>query len=115
MVHITYRHGLDSNEEKCVILKESHFYISDDQTHDIHCMQHCFKLFYDRVIAMDIPFSHHLIWSYGCDGHLKNASVIQCFCLLHIKYKMPHVWNYFETSHGKGEHDGACACIKTTL
>ena len=25
MVHITYRHGPDSNEEKCVILKEIHF------------------------------------------------------------------------------------------
>ena len=36
-------------------------------------------------------------------------------CLLHIKYKVPHVWNYFETGHGKGEHDGAGACIKTSL
>ena len=35
MVHITYRHGQDSSEEKCVILKESHFYISDDRTHEI--------------------------------------------------------------------------------
>ena len=61
MVHITYRHGLDSNEEKCVILKESHFYISDDRTHDIHYVQHCFKLFYDHVIAMDIPFYCHFI------------------------------------------------------
>ena len=30
MVCITYRHGPDSNEEKHVILKESHLYISDD-------------------------------------------------------------------------------------
>ena len=30
VVHITYRHGPDSNEEKRVILKESRFYISDD-------------------------------------------------------------------------------------
>ena len=30
MVHITYQHGQDSNEEKRVILKESQFYISDD-------------------------------------------------------------------------------------
>ena len=36
-------------------------------------------------------------------------------CLLHIKYKVPHVWNYFETSHGKGEHDGVGACIKIAL
>ena len=30
MVHITYRHGPDSTEENHMILKESHFYISDD-------------------------------------------------------------------------------------
>ena len=28
---------------------------------------------------------------------------------------MRHIWNYFETGHGKGEHDGAGACIKTAL
>ena len=62
MVHITYRHGLDRNEEKRVILKEIHFYISDDQTHDIHYVQHCFKLFDDHVIAMDI---HFIVISFG--------------------------------------------------
>ena len=28
---------------------------------------------------------------------------------------MPHIWNYFETRHGKGEHDGVGACMKTAL
>ena len=36
MVHITYRHGPDSTKEKRVIVKESHFYISDDRTHEIY-------------------------------------------------------------------------------
>ena len=75
MVHITYQHGPDSNEEKHVILKESHFYISDDQTHDIHYVQPCFKLFYDHVIAMDISFCHLLVWSDGFVGQFKNAHV----------------------------------------
>ena len=61
MEHITYQHGLDRNEEKRVIPKESHFYISDDRTHEIYYVQHCFKLFYDHVIAMDIPIYCHLI------------------------------------------------------
>ena len=64
---------------------------------------------------MDIPFYRHLIWSDGCDGQLKNVHVFQWLCLWHIKYKVPHIWNYFETGHGKGEHDGASACIKTSL
>ena len=28
---------------------------------------------------------------------------------------MPHIWNYFETGHGKGANDGTGACIKTSL
>ena len=35
--------------------------------------------------------------------------------MLHRKIKVPHIWNYFETGHGKGEHDGVGAYIKTTL
>ena len=26
-----------------------------------------------------------------------------------------HRWNFFETGHGKGEHDGARACVKRAL
>ena len=101
MVHITSRHGPDTNEEKHVILKEIHCYISDEQTNEIHYMQHCFKLFYDHVIVMDIPFYRHFIWSDGFAGKFKNALLFEWLCLLHIKYKVPHIWNYFETSHGK--------------
>ena len=31
------------------------------------------------------------------------------------KIQGSHIWNYFETDHGKGEHDGVGACIKTGL
>ena len=30
-------------------------------------------------------------------------------------YNVPHICNYFDTGHGKGEHDGAYECIKTIL
>ena len=49
MVHITYRHGADSTEEKRVILKEYHFYISDDKCHDLAFVQHNFQLFYNHL------------------------------------------------------------------
>ena len=26
-----------------------------------------------------------------------------------------HCWNFFESGHGKGEHDGVGACVKKTL
>ena len=33
-------------------------------------------------------------------------------CVVFIR---KHCWNFFETGHGKGEHDGAGACIKRVL
>ena len=35
--------------------------------------------------------------------------------MLHKTCNVPHIWNYFETGHGKGENDEASACIKSTL
>ena len=35
--------------------------------------------------------------------------------MLHKTYNVPHIWNYFETWHDKGENDGAGACIKNSL
>ena len=57
----------------------------------------------------------HWIWSDGCAGKFKNSHVFQWLCILHKRHKVPHIWNYFETRHGKWEHDGAGACMKTAL
>ena len=35
--------------------------------------------------------------------------------MLHKTYNVSYIWNYFETGHGKCDHDRAGACIKTTL
>ena len=57
----------------------------------------------------------HWIWSDGCVGKFKNSRVFQWLCILHKRHNVPHIWNYFETRQGKGEHDGAGACINTEL
>jgi hypothetical protein len=35
--------------------------------------------------------------------------------MLQKKLKVPYIWNYFESRHGKGEHHGVGACIKISL
>ena len=51
LVHILYRHAeqkvdhIESTSENRHIIKEYHFYISDDRTHDTYFVQHCFGKF----------------------------------------------------------------------
>ena len=54
MVHITYMHGPNSSEEQREILKEYHFYISDDRFHGFHYVLHCFIMFYDHLKGRNI-------------------------------------------------------------
>ena len=115
MVHITYRHGPKSSINNMIIYKETKFYISDDRCHDLHYVQHCFQIFYDQLKEGDIHMDQHLIWSDGCAVQFKYARDLQWMSMLHKTYNVPHIWNYFETGHCKGEHDRAGACIKTAL
>ena len=42
-VHITYRHAPDSAEDNRKIIREYHFYMSDDRSHSHEFVQHCLE------------------------------------------------------------------------
>ena len=41
--------GFDSNENTREVIKEYHFYISDDRTHDTCFVEHCFGTLYKEL------------------------------------------------------------------
>jgi hypothetical protein len=102
MVHSTFGHGPDSNEQNIFILKEYHFYIRDDRCHDLAYVQHCFQFFYSHLKEKNIHMDQHWICSDGCMGQFKNYYVFQWLCMLQKHVKVPHSWNYFEFGHDKG-------------
>ena len=51
---------------------------------------------------MDVPHS---------SNHLDHFMHYVDIIIENIK----HIWSFFESGHGKGEHDGARACIKHAL
>ena len=57
----------------------------------------------------------HIIWSDNCTGQFKNARMFYCLCKMHVERGVPHIWNFFVSIHGKGEHDGVGACVKRAL
>ena len=56
------------------MIKEYHFYISDDHTHDTRFVQHCIeKNFNDSLKSRKVKFNEHWIWSDGCAGQFKSS------------------------------------------
>ena len=121
LVHIMYRHaeldvnGFDSNENNHEVIKEYHFYISDDCTHDTCFVQHFFGMLYKELSRRKVTFKEHWVWSDGCAGQFKSALSFLWLSCLHRNKDVCHTWIFFETRHGKGEHDGVGACVKHAL
>ena len=73
-VHVLYRHaqesidGRDNTPKSRDVIKEYHFYVSDDCEHDTLFVQHCFGLINDSFKRNGVSFTEHWIWLDGCAG-----------------------------------------------
>ena len=62
-VHVLYRHaqasidGRDNTPQSCDVIKEYHFYVSDDHEHDMLFVQHYFGLIYDSLKNNGVTFT----------------------------------------------------------
>ena len=74
-MQVTYRHAqfevdeierLEENEH--IIIKEVHFYISDDRVHDRSYVAHYFAMLFEDLRNHGINILEHWIWSDGCAG-----------------------------------------------
>ena len=71
-VHVLYRHaqvsidGRDNTPKSRDVIKEDHFYVSDDHENDRLFVQQCFGLIYDLLKKNGVSFTEHWIWSDGC-------------------------------------------------
>jgi hypothetical protein len=89
--HVLYRHdqqsldNIESTNENRHVIKEYHFYISDDRAHDTDYVQNCFDKLHDSLKERGIRFDQHWIWSYGCDGQFKHSQSLYWLCCLHNK------------------------------
>ncbi|XP_057857649.2 uncharacterized protein LOC131066816 [Cryptomeria japonica] len=67
-IHIAFMHASDSTKEDRKVVREYHFYISDDHTYSSEFVQGYFKFFYYSLRERNIRYNRHLIWS---DMHCK--------------------------------------------
>ena len=88
---------------------------SDDLTHDKNTI-----FFYNSYILNDLK-SKELIfemvhyWSHGPFSQFKNQYNFTNFLLHPRDHGMPAAWNFFATSHGKGENGSAGGDVKNAV
>ena len=111
LVHITYKlnpnWSLENDEP--LLLKEIHYYVCDDKTHDSLFVQHYFRLNWSHISSQGFRPTNHIVWSNGCSGQFKSARVwyfVSRYPLFTRSsdfidgYQM--CWNYFGSGKGKG-------------
>ena len=72
-------------------------------------------MFFSYLKERNINVDKHYVWSDGCVAQFKSSRPFYALCRYHRNENIKHIWNFFESGHGKGEHDGAGACIKRAL
>ena len=107
--------GVQSTVQARVIKREYHFYISDAKEHGIHYVEHLLNMFFSYLKERNINVDKYYVWSIGCAVQFKSSRPFYALCRYHLNENIKHIWNFFESGHGKGEHDGARACIKRAL
>ena len=84
--------------------------------HMIHVLFNIFfNVIYNELLKRNVTFKEHWVWSDGYVGQFKSTRSFFWLSHIHKRTNIRHTWNFFETGHGKGEHDGAGACVKCAL
>ena len=119
-VVVLYRHaedgvdgvGSESTEQARHIVKEHHFFISDDGIKDVAWVKHALDELVKDLRGRSVTVRGVRFWSDGCAAQFKSGSGFW------DRAKQAKSWgcrvehHFFCSGHGKGEHDGAGANVK---
>jgi hypothetical protein len=112
-VHISYRHDLVPGGivgQESSILKEVHYSILEDTSHDTLYVQHAFMLHWRHLQNEGCIPKNHIVWIGGCSSQFKSVRAWY-FVSQYPNFtnstknlgRCQLIWNFFATSHGKGE------------
>jgi hypothetical protein len=104
------------------VIKELHYYISNDTYHDILFVQHCSIMHWKFLSDQGCIPTNHIVWSDGCYGQFKSSRS-WCFLSRYPSLTTPEscpygcqmIWNFFMIRHRKGEMDGFGTLLKREI
>ena len=88
---------------------------SNDLTHDKNTIFFYNSYIINDLKSKDLIFDMVHYWSDGPSSQFKNQHNFTNLLLHQKDHGMPADWNFFATSHGKGENDGAGGDVKNAV
>jgi hypothetical protein len=78
LVQVTYHPDImeDDAEDGAQMIRETHYYISNDKSHDTLFVQHCFMQYWRWMQSRGFLPSTHYVFSDGCVGQFKSAKAM---------------------------------------
>jgi len=86
-------------------------FLSDDNTHDYHAVDHFFKKSVEHLKEKGISFSKLIVFSDGCASQYKGKGSFADLSLSNMLIER----NFFGSDHGKSECDGEVGCINRAV
>ena len=66
-------------------------------------------------ISIWFKYNYFLISFHELIGKFKSTKAFNWLAMQHARRNVTFLWDFFESGHGKGEHDGEGACINHVL
>jgi hypothetical protein len=116
LVYITYRVQVNWESGENKVIKEAHFYISDDKSHDTLFVQHCLIEHWKWLADRGFKPKEHIVFLNGASSQFKNCRG------LYFVARYPGItegckmrWEFFGTGYGKGKPSDALAFSCTSF
>jgi hypothetical protein len=96
------------------IIKEYHFVLSDDRTHDPHWVKDAIRLIdADIRRRTGLAITRVYLWSDGCASQFKSKHAFLSRATSEQDFGWDVMHNFKASGHGKGEVDGAATLVKS--
>ena len=102
ILHLIITYYMCQEAECDDLVKEELMMLSDDLKHNGFAVNRFIEKAIEHLKGKDIPMKRIIIFLDNCSQQYKSCKVFKTLS----NKRIPVLWNYFGTSHGKGEADG---------
>ena len=110
---VTILTGVAYYKDSEELTHQSYAVVSNTSVHgSLETQVFCESIFNHIKDSLDITIKKVIFWTDGASAHFKNSKTMAAISCYTRIFKFPATWNFTESYHGKGPHDGIGGLLK---